>query len=162
MKQAITGVAPSTISEVTVMTVWPSIAALPIGRMIGRLCMIGGRGPLAIGKLLFAPLMIPVAINVFLHMLTFGARRYRVTNRRVIEEKGIRAHPAKWVDLDQFDAIDVVVRPGQEWYPAGDLVFRRGNVETFRLEGVSRPEAFKQVCLKAQRGYVSVRKFATV
>jgi len=61
--------------------------------------------------------------------------------------------PERWVELSRFDAIDVIVRPGQAWYPAGDLIFRKGQVETFRLEGVSRPETFRQTCLKAHHGY---------
>jgi hypothetical protein len=31
-------------------------------------------------------------------------------------------------------------------------------VETFRLEGVSRPEAFRSTCMKAHMGYVGVKK----
>jgi hypothetical protein len=50
------------------------------------------------------------------------------------------------------------VRPGQEWYQAGDLIFRKGAVETLRLEGVSRPETFKRTCLKARMGYVGARQ----
>ncbi len=161
MKQAITGVAPPGLSEVTIMTVWPSIAATGIGRFVGRMCMTGGRSPLAIGKLLLAPLMIPLAMGAFMLMLNpLGARRYRLTNRRLIVEKGMKAKPDRWVDLDHFDAIDVDVRPGQQWFPAGDLIFKRGAVETFRLPGVPRPETFRQVCLKAQRGFVAVGRFA--
>ena len=62
------------------------------------------------------------------------------------------------VSLDSFDAIDVHVLPGQEWYPAGDLVFRKGTVETFRVSGVPRPETFRQTCLKAQRAHASVKQ----
>ena len=62
----------------------------------------------------------------------------------------------QYVDLDRFDAIDVAVSPGQEWYAAGDLVFRRGAIETLRLPGVSRPESFRQTCLKARQAYVAV------
>lgn len=64
---------------------------------------------------------------------------------------------AKSVRLDAFDTIEVEVRPGQDWHHAGDLVFRSGATETFRLEGVSRPEAFRQACIKAQRAYNGVR-----
>ena len=62
------------------------------------------------------------------------------------------------VSLDKFDAIEVVVQPGQDWYPAGDLIFRLGATETFRLAGVSRPESFRQTCLKAQLSHVGVQK----
>jgi hypothetical protein len=158
MKQAITGVTPSQTAEATIMTVWPSIAALGIGRWIGRMCMIGGKSPFAPGKL-FAALLIPVAMNVFIHMLTpWGARRYRLTNRRVIVEKGLKPVEDRSVEFDRFDTIVVDVLPGQEWFPAGDLIFKKGQVETFRLSGVSRPETFRQTCLKARQGYDAVKK----
>ena len=64
----------------------------------------------------------------------------------------------RFVDLDRFDTIETVILPGQQWYHAGDLVFRRGGVETFRLAGVSRPESFRHTCLKARMSYVGVQK----
>ena len=76
----------------------------------------------------------------------------------MIIERGVRGRIDQYVDLDRFDAIDVVELPGQEWYPAGDLIFRRGTIETFRLRGVQRPETFRQTCLKAHQAYVGVRK----
>ena len=74
----------------------------------------------------------------------------------MIVERGINPKVEQYVDLDRFDAIDLVVKPGQEWYAAGDLVFRRGAIETLRLPGVSRPEPFRQTCLKVRQSYVSV------
>ena len=64
----------------------------------------------------------------------------------------------KAVDLDRFDRIDIDVVPGQAWYHAGDLVFRLGNVETFRLEGVSRPAAFRETCLKSHLAHATVKQ----
>jgi len=84
--------------------------------------------------------------------------RYVVTNRRVIVLRGIVGKEEKAVDLDRFDGITVEVQPGQAWYHAGDLIFKKGNVETFRLDGVSRPESFRQVCLKAQLAHAGVKK----
>ena len=142
------------------MTVWPSNAKFALGRMLGSLYAI--RFPnvyfFRLGNLI-ALLSIPIALVLFFMRIAPGVgTRYRVTNRRVLVEKGLRAAVEKSVDLDRFDAIDVVVRPGQEWYYAGDLVFRQGNIETFRLEGVSRPESFREVCLKAHMAYVGVKK----
>jgi hypothetical protein len=62
------------------------------------------------------------------------------------------------VDLDRFDNVQVEVLPGQAWYNAGDLIFKLGNVETFRLEGVSRPESFRQVILKARMAHAGVKR----
>ena len=73
----------------------------------------------------------------------WDCRRFRLTNRRVIIEKGFNAEAERSLPLEQFDAIDVNVLPGQEWYPCGELIFRNGRVETLRLSGVPRPETFR-------------------
>ena len=52
MKQAIAGVAPPGLEEVTVMTVWPSVAATGVGRLHGRLFAIkSGYGMFTIGRM---------------------------------------------------------------------------------------------------------------
>jgi hypothetical protein len=159
MKQAIAGVTPAQVGEATIMTVWPSIAATGIGRLFGRLFGIrAGAGFLTVGNMIALasiPIMLPL---YFLRKFPFWVERYRLTNRRVIVERGVKGRIEQFVDLDRFDAIEVVVHPGQEWYPAGDLVFRRGATETFNLRGVLRPETFRQTCLKAHQAYVGVRK----
>lgn len=163
MQQSIAGVAPPQTSEVTVMTVWPSLAAGGLGRLLGRLYAIRlGVGWLTLGKII-ALLSIPLVLPIYFWTLLPGVgRRYRLTNRRVILEQSHLRKPLwralNFVDLDRFDSIEVLVRPGQGWYPAGDLIFRNGQIETFRLDGVSRPETFRQTCLKARMGYVGVRK----
>jgi hypothetical protein len=100
---------------------------------------------------------IPVGMMLYLSLrLPWALKRYRLTNRRVCIERGITPRVEQYVDLDRFDAIDLVVQPGQEWYDCGDLVFRRGAIETLRLPGVSRPEPFRQTCLKVRQSYVGV------
>jgi hypothetical protein len=156
----IAGVAPSTISESVIMTVWPSNAAYGIGRFLGT--QYAMRFPdiyiFRIGNLI-ALLSIPVALAIYLYRIApYVGMRYTVTNRRVVVQRGIQAKDDRSVDLDRFDSILVDVLPGQEWYHAGDLVFRLGNVETFRLAGVSRPESFRQVILKARSAHVGVKR----
>jgi hypothetical protein len=159
VKQAIAGVAPPELSEVTTMTVWPSIASTGLGRALGSLYGIrAGVWILTIGRL-FMLFTLPLALLLYFAIrMPWAIRRYRLTNRRVMVERGLRPTVERFVDLDRFDTIEVVVLPGQAAYHAGDLVFRKGNVETFRLSGVSRPEPFRQTCLKAQVSYVEVRK----
>lgn len=158
--QAITGVTPAQIQETTIMTVWPSVARFALGRTLGKLYDI--RMPdiyfFRLGRLL-ALLFIPVSLVLFfLRIAPYVGTRYTLTNRRVIVQKGWSLIEDKAIDLDRFDAIDVEVLPGQEWYDAGDLVFRLGQTETFRLSGVSRPEAFRATVLKAHQAYVGVKK----
>jgi hypothetical protein len=173
MNQPIAGQMPSAIQEVTVMTVWPSLSATGFGRFWGRLFAIefGFRlfgVPITVGRLL-ALVSIPFMLALYFLMrlprfpgVLIGIRNpwcshYRLTNRRVVVENPFGAE-VKSVSLDRFDAIDVVVQPGQAWFKAGDLVFRLGPVETFRLAAVPRPETFRQTCLKANLSFVGIKK----
>ena len=63
----------------------------------------------------------------------------------------------KPLDLNRFDEIEIEQQEGQEWYDAGDLVFKEAGHETFRLPGIARPEAFKSTCMKAHMAYVGVQ-----
>ena len=159
MNQPIAGVAPPDLAETTVMTVWPSVSAYPSGRFLGRCYSIKVFPYIfKVGNFL-ALASIPHALFLYFWRLApLVGMRYRLTNRRLIVERGWMSVEEKSVDLDRYDTIDVVVRPGQEWFKAGDLIFRLGSVETFRLEGVSRPEPFREVCMKAGRGYVGVKE----
>ncbi len=164
MKQAIAGVAPSGVEEHTNMVVWPSIAAGGQGQFLGRLYSIklGVGSVLTLGNFL-ALASIPHALALFFWYLLPGvACRYRLTNRRVVIERKILSWRSGWkeeysVGLDRFDRIDVEFKPGQAWYPAGDLVFFDGPIERFRLRGVPRPETFRRTLLKARQSYVGVK-----
>src|SRR5262249_48203060 len=173
MTQPIAGVAPSQLKEVTVMTVWPSLSATTAGRIWGRLYSIpfGIRifgVPITVGRM-FALASIPFMVALYFLMrlprfpgVVIGIKnpwcwQYRLTNRRLIMENPFGAE-LKSITLDRFDAIDVVVEPGQDWYHAGDLAFRQGKVETFRIWGVPRPETLRQTCLKAQMSFMGVKK----
>jgi hypothetical protein len=173
MTQPIAGVAPTQFQEVTVMTVWPSLSATAPGRFWGRLFAIEVGFPifgvpLTIGRLM-ALVSIPFMIALYFLMrlprfpgVIIGVNNpwcwvYRLTNRRVVVENPFGAE-IKSVSLDRFDSIDIVVESGQAWYKAGDLVFRQGTVETFRISGVPRPETFRHTCLKANMSFVGVQK----
>lgn len=162
MTQAISGVAPASVSEATVMVAWPSIAARPFAQMLGRwyAIPIGAPPVFSVGKLI-ALLSIPqVLLLLAVKLFPWTCTRYRLTNRRVVVERGLRAKVDKEVGLGSFDAVTVEVLPGQEWYRCGNLVFYKGKIETFRLDGVVSPESFRQTCLKAQRGFAGVAKSA--
>jgi hypothetical protein len=185
MKQPIAGVAPSELDEVTVMTVWPSVAAYPLGRWLGRLYNIKWPNVyiFRLGNLL-ALASIPLAVALYFYRLTpsiLGLRYhgtwYRLTNRRVMAQRnevrpgtarllGVPVPTLRYVcgvetgsiPLDGFDAITLDMHDGQQWFDAADLVFRQGGAEAFRLAGVSRPEPFRHACLKAHRSHVGVRE----
>ena len=173
LKQAIPGVSPSNLGEVTVMTVWPTVASTWLGRKLGSLyesfepkntsapdSLSGAMSQIFCIRNLVVLATIPGALKCWAWtILPFRCLRYRLTNRRVIIARGYTAQDVASVPLDQFDSIEVQVRPGQAFYHAGDLVFHRGTVETFRLAGVSRPHAFRNTCLAARNSYVGVQSW---
>jgi hypothetical protein len=161
MKQAIAGVTPAAMKEVTVMTVWPSVARFAPARIAAD-TLFGiklGAMTFTLGNLI-ALMLAPLGALLYLAAVAPGiGTRYRVTNRRVIVERGmIGSKEGKSIRLDGFDRIDLEVLPGQGWYDAGELIFRQGDTEVFRLPGVSRPEAFRQVCLKSRTAFVGVQQ----
>ena len=155
--QSIAGVSPPEVVETTVMTVWPSVASTGFGRRLGRFYrMRSGVGPFTTGRLALLA-TIPLGLMLYLSLrLPWAIARYRLTNRRVLVEQGINPLVRQFVDLSGFDTIDVETDPGQEWYAAGDLVFRRGTTQVLRLAGVSRPESFRRTCLEAKQSFTSV------
>jgi len=174
MAQAIAGVVPDTEKEVTVMTVWPSLGSLAFGRWWGRrfankvgITLLGV--PITVGRIL-ALLSIPIILPVYFLMIlpripfvVFGVKNpfcrcYRLTNRRVIVEQAFGGGEQRSVSLDRFDVVHLEVEPGQQWYPAGNLIFMLGDIETFRLVGVPHPKAFQQTCIKANVGFVGVQQ----
>jgi hypothetical protein len=160
MTSTIAGSVPAERPETTIMTVWPSIASYAAGRWWGRLFAIQFPGLyiLRLGNLL-ALLSIPhVLVLYFYRVLPRVGTRYRLTNRRIVVHCGLTLTERTSIDLEAFDAIDIDVRPGQDWFHAGDLVFRRGGAEVFRLEGVSRPAAFRRTCLDARTARVTVQQ----
>ncbi len=142
------------------MTIWPSLAAFPSGRFLGRLYDI--RWPnvyiFRLGRLLTL-LSVPHALLLyFWRVMPRVGSCYTLTNRRVVIQKGWPPAEHSAIGLDGFDSIEVDVLPGQEWFAAGDLSFRNGGSEVFRLAGVPRPEAFRQTCLKSRLAYVGVKQ----
>ena len=153
--------------------IWPSLSATGFGRFWGRLFAldIGFRlfgVPITLGRLIaLASIPVMAALYFLMRLPRFPGVlvgitnpwcwQYRLTNRRMVMENPFGGE-IKSVALDRFDAIDVVVEPGQAWFKAGDLVFRLGQVETFRIWAVPRPETFRHTCLKARQSFVGVQQ----
>ncbi len=160
MTQANSDTVPSEQPEITAMIVWPTIGATALGRWVGRMCgvRIGFGGFFTLGKL-FALATIPISLGVFAwQLMPLVCRRFVLTDRRIVVQKGLAAVDERSIGLDEFDAIDPQVLPGQQWLHAGELVFKREGTEVFRLSGVSRPEVFRRVCLEVRQSLISVRE----
>lgn len=148
--QAIAGVSAGADSELE--SVYPSIAATTLGRLIGVICdsiplRIGG---VKLSALLFALPLAPLALLPYFFMKLFG-QRYIVTNRsvRIASTLGVRMF--REIPLGEIDNIAVDVQSGQAFYHAGDLVLLKPSGDAIAtLEGVSRPFRLRQIILDAR------------
>ena len=165
MKSPIAGAVPPELAEVTSTVVWPSIGAYPLGRLVGRWCGLRlGIGFFTLGKAM-ALLTIPLSLAVYIwKILPWICRRYRLTSRRIVIQKGYSSKDTASIGLDQFDAIDIQYLPGQPWLRCGEMLFIRrespdaaGQV-VLRLSGVPRPAVFRHVCLEGRTALLSVRE----
>lgn len=170
MKQAIAGLSLSSQHESTAIVVWPSVSATDTGQALGKLYeKKDGTGIFTLGNL-FVLLSIPIAIPLYLwNFLPVVGTRYRITNRRILIERGIQGTTEKEIGLDQFDRIEIQQKPGQVWFRSADMIFWQtaksdgieGETEVLRLPGVPYPEVFQAACKKAAmtfRGFQEIRQ----
>ena len=152
--QPISGVSPT--AETVITTRYPSIAAMGLGRALGKLY---DAIPLRIGTIklsyvLFTLPTSPLAVTLYAIQKLFG-QRYQLTNRRVriLSMLGTRVYGQ--VNLTEIGDVAIDEQPGQAFYKAGDLVILgTGGNTLLRLTGVTRPDVFRQTILEARTARV--------
>src|SRR5688572_17189570 len=91
--QAITGVVPPQVAEANIRTTWPAVTEVSSGLAALGAKLIKTRILAPLGWLLLAPLY-------FKKILPFVAKRYTVTNRRVMIQRGLKPKPSREVKLE--------------------------------------------------------------
>jgi hypothetical protein len=145
-KQIVTGLVPPQIGEAKIREVWPSVTAHPavarLGQMLTR-TIIGA--PLA--WLLMAPFY-------FLKILPGLAKRYTLTNQRVMIRRGMKAQPTHEVALADIDGVRLQSDGNSSFFRAGDLeIVSKGKV-VLTLPGVPEPESFRHSIMQAVKAWV--------
>lgn len=152
-QQAVTGLVPPQIGEALIREAWPSVAAAPGAARLGEtLTRTRILAPLA--WLLLAPIY-------FGKILPFIAKRYTLTNKRLMIRRGLKPRPATQIDLADIE--DVRLQPGSysHFYRAGTLeIISKGQV-AFRLRGVPEPESFRRAILNACKAWAAKPSSAT-
>jgi hypothetical protein len=145
-KQIVTGLVPPQLGEAKIREVWPSVTAHPgvarLGQTLTR-TIIGA--PLA--WLLMAPFY-------FLKILPGLARRYTLTNQRLMIRRGMKAQPTHEVPLDAIDDVRLRTEGTSAFFRAGDLdIVSQGKV-VLTLQGVPEPESFRHSIMQAVKAWV--------
>lgn len=157
-----TATAPQPISgvsagrETVIEDVFPSIAASGLGRGLGKLMdsIPVSLGGVRLSHLLFAPLTAPLGVIGYLQFKVTGAV-YCLTNRSIQKRGVLNRRLMGQASLADIDNIAIHVLPGQEFFQAGNLqlLSAKGDV-LLELEGIPRPERFRQVILDAREARV--------
>ena len=157
-KQPISGVSAN--HENVVMTIWPSVCAGAIGRILGQLM------DLSSVKIPFTDIPITNALVSLATAPLFAAgyfaekilgKKYVITNRSVQIWSSLRPRKEREVALGDFADIDIVQRPGQSFYNAADIALLGSNgLPILVLAGVPRPVVFRQTILKAREARTKV------
>src|SRR5438045_6190659 len=99
-QQAVTGVVPPEFGEARVREVWPSVAIIPglatLGRILTRTIFLA---PLA---------WLIMAVVYFGKVMPILARRYTLTNRRLMIRRGWKAVVQQEIPLGQIDEVRLV------------------------------------------------------
>ncbi len=119
-RSPITGVTPPLIGEAQIREAWPSLASTPgISSLAATLIKSIVLAPL--GWLLLAPLFGK-------KLSPFICRRYTLTNRRVMIQRGLKPKPVEEVALSDID--EVRLAGLNEFFRCGDLeIVSKGQVK---------------------------------
>jgi hypothetical protein len=145
-KQPVPGVMPPQLGEAIIREVWPSVTGAQPA--LAALCEKMQRSivlaPLA--WLLLAPLY-------FVKILPFLARRYTLTNRRLMVQRGLKPVPSEEVALADIDDVRLVSGSASGFYRSGTLEVLAGGQVKMTLRGVPEPESFRHAVLNACRAW---------
>jgi hypothetical protein len=142
-------VVPPQLGEALIREVFPSVAAMPAVATLGRKLVC---------SIVLAPagwaLMLPV---YFLKILPGVARRYTLTNRRVMLRRGLKPVPSQEVKLSEIDDVRVVKDANTQFFRAATLEIVSGGKVVLTLPGVPEADAFRISILNACKAWAPGR-----
>jgi hypothetical protein len=148
-KQVITGVMPPEMGEARIRETWPSVAAFPGVAKLGRVLT---------GTIVLAPLAwLLMGAIYFGKLAPFAARRYTVTNRRVMIRRGLKGKPSQEIALADIDDVRVQTDANSDFFRAANIdLLAKGQV-ALTLHAVPDAESFRHAILNARNAWVPTR-----
>ncbi len=144
-QQVVTGVVPPQLGEAVIREVWPSVLGCAPGSEA-----IAGLSLALSNTIVLRPLAWLLLLPLFLKKITpLAAKRYVLTNRRLMLVRFGRKVPYREIPLADIDTVRVVPDSVSSHYRAGNLeVVSKGQV-ALTLRGVPEPESFRLAVLNA-------------
>ena len=147
--QVIPGIGAPGAGEALIREVFTSVAARPAVASLGRMCIL---------SIAFAPLgwglMLPF---YFLKILPGLARRYTLTNRRVMLRRGLKPVASGEVKLSEIDDVRVVTDANSQFFRAATLEIVSDGKVVLTLPGCPEADAFRISILNSCRAWAPGR-----
>jgi hypothetical protein len=145
-QQAVTGVVAPEFGEAKIREVWPSVASVPALASLGKKLT---------RTIVFAPLAwLVMAGAYFGKVMPFLARRYTLTNRRLMIRRGWKGIVAKEIPLAKIDDVRLIADANTNFFRAATLEILSGDQVALTLLGVPDPESFRQTILNTRNAWV--------
>jgi hypothetical protein len=149
-RQAVAGLMPPQLSEAQIREAWPTVVGYQAG-----LSRVGER---LMKTILLAPLgwllMAPLFLRKF---MPFLCKRYTLTNRRLMIQRGLKPQPVEEVPLADIDDVRLVESTYDAFYLSGDLEVLSGSQVRMKLIGVPEPESFRRAVVDAVKAWVPAK-----
>lgn len=147
--QAVSGIVPPLQHEAVIRDRWPSVARFPavagLGRQLTRTIVLA---PLA--WLIMAPFY-------FAKVLPFLARRYSLTNRRLMIRAGWAGKSVQEVLLEKIDEVRVHTDANSNFFRSATVEIVSGGKTVLSLPGTPDPDPFRMAILSACNAWVPGR-----
>jgi Bacterial PH domain len=144
-KLALTGLLPPQRGEVLIRETWPGVNDVPgIAGLAHTLMRTFVLAPVA--WLLLAPCY-------FKKILPFIAKRYTLTNRRVMIRRGLKPVPTHEVGLPEIDDVRIKEGSMNGFYRTATLEIISNAQVALELPAVKDPESFRRAILNAKTSW---------
>jgi hypothetical protein len=145
VRQAIAGVVPPELGEAMIRQVLPSVTVAPATATLCEKMM---------RTIVLAPVAwMILALPYFKKIMPGTAKRYTLTNRRLMVRTGWKMTPAKEIALADIEDARVQEGSYSHFYRSGTLeIVSKGQV-ALSLHGVPEPESFRRAILNAKMAW---------
>lgn len=145
-RQAVAGLMPPQLAETMIREVWPSVLDVQAG--------IAGLSASLMRSVFLAPLGWLLNALLFGRKLApFLCKRYTLTNRRLMIQRGWRPAPVQEIALTDIDDVRLDAASYDAFYRAGNLDVYSGGKPVMKLVGAPEPESFRQAILNAVKAW---------
>ena len=141
-KLAVTGLVPPQRGEAIIRETWPGVDDVP---------GIAGLAHTLMRTIVLAPVAwLLLAPCYFKKILPFIAKRYTLTNKRVMIRRGLKPIPAREVALTDIEGVRIQEGTLNSFYRTATLEIIARGLVAMRLRAVKDPETFRRAILNAK------------